>query len=157
MTPSPIRDSAEVRRKKVVRRADPVKARTLQMHATLKRRAAGAEVMSLAELRVNFNHFMRQGGFCPYCRARVSHVNVSLDHKIPANRGGGHTTSNLVFCCRGCNKAKGNRTADEFTDLIGALNEIGVRRRNPGLRDEVLGDLMRAASFKFGANRRAKR
>lgn len=137
--------------------ADPVKARTRQMHATLRRRAGTEPVMSLDELRAEFEFFMRDGAKCRYCKGRVTHVTVSLDHRIPVNRGGWHSMSNLAFVHKTCNKAKGNRTEDEFVDIIKALDEIGVRRRNPKLRDEIMGDLMRAASFKFGANRRARK
>jgi 5-methylcytosine-specific restriction endonuclease McrA len=136
--------------------ADPVKARTRQMHATLKRRAGGEEILTLDELRGMFDHYMRRAARCPYCGVRLSHVNVSLDHKVPLKRGGWNTAANIEFICKSCNKAKGSRTDEEFADIVKALDEIGIRRRNPKLRAEIVGELMRAASFKFGANRRAK-
>jgi 5-methylcytosine-specific restriction endonuclease McrA len=137
--------------------ADPVKARTRQMHDTLKRRAGGQEILTLDELRGMFEHYVGRLARCPYCGVLLTHANVSLDHKVPVARGGWNTAANIEFICMACNKAKGNRTDEEFTDIVKALDEIGIRRRNPKLRAEILGDLMRAASFKFGANRRAKK
>jgi len=136
---------------------DPVKDRTRVMHATLRRRAEGRPVMSLEELRALFEQFMRQSGLCPYCMKRVTLATVALDHKIPVNRGGGHTASNLAFICQSCNKAKGNLTADEFRSLIRHLDSWEVEQRNFTLKGGVLTALKVAASFRIGANRRAKR
>jgi 5-methylcytosine-specific restriction endonuclease McrA len=39
---------------------------------------------------------------------------LSLDHKIPLNRGGDNTKENSVPTCWNCNRSKGDRTEEEF-------------------------------------------
>lgn len=141
---------------KAANRTDPVKARTRQMHAALKRRAGVSPAMSLEDIRAEFDFIMRTKPWCPYCRAKLSHVNVSLDHKVPVKRGGGHLASNIVLCCRSCNKIKGEMTDAEFTDLIRLLHEWSVRHRNLKLYDDVLTTMKVGNSFRIGAQRRAK-
>lgn len=138
-------------------RTDPVKARTRQLHATLKRRAGGAEVMSLAEFRALYGERVNGYTRCPYCFVFLTAANISLDHRTPVARGGGHDGANLQFICRGCNTAKADRTAEEFADLMRMLDEWQIRHRNLHLRDGVLTALRVASSFRLGANRRAKR
>ena len=137
--------------------ADPVKSRTRQMHATLRRRAGGADVMGLEELRAEFGYFLDRWPLCLYCNERVTHANVSLDHRVPVARGGGHEMSNLAFICQPCNKAKGDMTEEEFKDLRLMLDRWSFRHRNPKLRDKVLTALKVSASFRIGANRRARK
>jgi 5-methylcytosine-specific restriction endonuclease McrA len=47
---------------------------------------------------------------CQYCKCKE---NLTVDHVIPASRGGGNDWSNLVSCCTLCNAKKGNRTPRE--------------------------------------------
>lgn len=127
------------------------------MYATLKRRADGVAVMSLEELRAEFDLVMRKRPLCPYCLARLSHKNVSLDHRIPARRGGTHTTPNIDFVCVGCNKSKGDMTDIEYCALLDALDALEVRTRNFKLKSKVLTALRISSSFRFGADRRARK
>lgn len=41
---------------------------------------------------------------------------ASLDHFVPASRGGANGLDNLVAACRWCNEARGNRTPEEILD-----------------------------------------
>lgn len=49
---------------------------------------------------------------CAYCQQPSTRLQV--EHLIPKSRGGSDRISNLVLACEGCNRKKGNRTADEF-------------------------------------------
>ncbi|MHA1952022.1 MAG: helix-turn-helix domain-containing protein [Candidatus Thorarchaeota archaeon] len=40
-----------------------------------------------------------------------------FDHKVPPNKGGGHTIDNLGIVCKEANFAKGNLLVEEFLDL----------------------------------------
>jgi 5-methylcytosine-specific restriction endonuclease McrA len=58
-------------------------------------------------------------GKCKYCGVDVKcrftpTCLIGFDHVIPKAKGGLHTISNLVVCCRRCNFLKGDRTSDEF-------------------------------------------
>lgn len=55
--------------------------------------------------------YLRDGFRCHYCG---SDQRLTLDHKLPVSRGGGHTADNLVTCCKRCNSAKGTRDYSEF-------------------------------------------
>jgi 5-methylcytosine-specific restriction endonuclease McrA len=61
-------------------------------------------------------------GRCHYCGETVALL--TRDHAIPLVRGGSNTASNIVASCLTCNKRKGTRTADEFTEY---LNRIGIK------------------------------
>lgn len=67
---------------------------------------------------------LRETEHCSHCGVRmtqsypVTPANKTIDHNIPLSRGGGHTLSNLVVMCLGCNSAKADRTLDEFTKYV---------------------------------------
>jgi predicted Zn-ribbon and HTH transcriptional regulator len=58
--------------------------------------------------------YLRDGGACVYCGTPVSVSTrtsnpVGFDHVIPRMKGGCHTASNLVVCCRSCNSSKSTK------------------------------------------------
>ncbi len=62
--------------------------------------------------------FVRDDHSCQYCGRKAE----SLDHVVPRSRGGAHTWTNVVACCRSCNTSKGDRM----------LSDTGMRlRRRP--------------------------
>ena len=65
----------------------------------------------------------KQEGRCFYCECPMTEqasehhrraTDATLDHKIPTSRGGEDHWENVVAACRACNRAKGDRTAEEF-------------------------------------------
>jgi hypothetical protein len=65
----------------------------------------------LATLRPNRQHvFRRDKHTCQYCGHKAE---LTLDHVMPASRGGGDTWENLVAACAPCNQYKANRTPEE--------------------------------------------
>lgn len=48
---------------------------------------------------------------CVYCGAERE---ITRDHVLPKSRGGGDDPENIVWACRNCNSAKGNRTPEEW-------------------------------------------
>lgn len=57
--------------------------------------------------------FERDGNRCQYCGRRFPKSQLTLDHVIPASRGGDESWENLVVACLGCNVKKANRTPKE--------------------------------------------
>lgn len=62
----------------------------------------------------------RDGWECAYCGAALgwghpSVIRPEVEHVIPLSRGGSNRLDNLVLSCGPCNRAKGTRTAAEFT------------------------------------------
>jgi 5-methylcytosine-specific restriction endonuclease McrA len=55
----------------------------------------------------------RDGDRCAYCGARD--VFLEIEHRHPRSRGGSDDPSNLTLACGPCNRAKGTKTAEEFT------------------------------------------
>ena len=51
-------------------------------------------------------------GRCAYCLNPMA--TVTQDHLIPLSRGGSHTLSNVVPCCKSCNSKKHARTLLEY-------------------------------------------
>jgi len=69
---------------------------------------------------------------CVYCgrqsdakREGTKKSLLSIDHLVPASRGGLNNTENLVTCCQQCNNEKNDRTPDEW-DLLPAFLQSGV-------------------------------
>jgi 5-methylcytosine-specific restriction endonuclease McrA len=54
--------------------------------------------------------YKRDGHKCVYCG---SNKNLTIDHVLPKSRGGTNRWTNLVTCCGGCNRKKGNKTPHE--------------------------------------------
>lgn len=54
----------------------------------------------------------QQENRCFYCAASLAGYEV--DHRIPLSRGGTNSPDNIVVACRGCNRSKGAKTAEEF-------------------------------------------
>lgn len=54
--------------------------------------------------------FTRDGHTCTYCGSKK---NLTIDHIIPKSRGGKNTWTNMVTCCSGCNRYKGDKTPEE--------------------------------------------
>lgn len=46
---------------------------------------------------------------CPYCNVEMSPRVKELDHVMPLSKGGKHSITNVVVCCRPCNRAKAAR------------------------------------------------
>ena len=66
-----------------------------------------------ARLRVNFtkrNIFIRDLHRCQYCGKAFPVIELTCDHVLPRSHGGQNSWENIVTCCRGCNRRKGQRT-----------------------------------------------
>src|SRR5579862_4919355 len=63
------------------------------------------------------NILLRDRNSCQYCGIVLPAGELTLDHVIPRSRGGLSTWENLVACCHGCNRRKGNQLLSELTDM----------------------------------------
>jgi 5-methylcytosine-specific restriction endonuclease McrA len=54
--------------------------------------------------------FARDGWECQYCGKRGS---LTMDHVIPRSKGGDTSWENVVACCAGCNRRKGDRSVSQ--------------------------------------------
>jgi 5-methylcytosine-specific restriction endonuclease McrA len=59
------------------------------------------------------NVYARDKHRCQYCGDRLTPKALTCDHVIPRSRGGGTVWTNIVTCCKPCNRRKGGRTPDE--------------------------------------------
>jgi 5-methylcytosine-specific restriction endonuclease McrA len=59
------------------------------------------------------NILLRDRNTCQYCGTVLPSSELTLDHVIPRSRGGSSTWENLVACCHGCNRRKGNQSPME--------------------------------------------
>lgn len=112
----------------------------LSRHGLLKRRAKDCAQRS-GQLRVDVFALLwtlwnsGEGKTCAYCNAELSwaarayrdgkvhickvdpHV-VSVDAVFPRSKGGLYSEGNVVLCCWACNVVKGDRTMDDFNQLL---------------------------------------
>jgi 5-methylcytosine-specific restriction endonuclease McrA len=58
------------------------------------------------------NVFARDGHRCQYCGTVRSSKDLNLDHVTPVSQGGSSTWENVVCCCIGCNRRKGDRSVE---------------------------------------------
>jgi hypothetical protein len=83
---------------------------------------------------------------CPYCRAIIDVICLSLDHKTPLRRGGGPELANLQAICAGCNGSKGDFTHEEYSEIVKFMEGPGAlfRQRLEGvLRNGGMATMMR--------------
>lgn len=55
---------------------------------------------------------------CPYCRAPIDILNLTLDHVIPRSQDGASTLENMQACCEDCNHMKGEMSHEAFAMLL---------------------------------------
>ena len=58
--------------------------------------------------KLRFQILRRDKYVCQYCGACGPNVELEVDHKIPASKGGKTIESNLVTSCIECNRGKGD-------------------------------------------------
>ncbi|MCK5551701.1 MAG: HNH endonuclease [Deltaproteobacteria bacterium] len=59
------------------------------------------------------NIYLRDKGICQYCGKHYHRELVTFDHVVPRSKRGLTDWTNLVTCCRPCNRKKGGRTPRE--------------------------------------------
>ncbi len=75
--------------------------------------------------------FEEQNGVCHYCLRKTvltvvdQYDSMTVDHIVPASRGGQKSEDNIVGACRSCNNLRGDIPYDVFVAFI---EEIGVER-----------------------------
>jgi hypothetical protein len=63
--------------------------------------------------------FKKTKGHCGYCGDKLEPFgNWEIEHKLPKSRGGSNHINNLLATCIPCNRAKRNRTVEEFRQFI---------------------------------------
>ncbi len=74
-------------------------------------------------LSVGLFLYEQQNGLCYYCGENllvsiVSYWSVDIDHKQPVSKEGTNELDNLCITCLYCNRAKNNKTEEEFRKWI---------------------------------------
>ena len=64
------------------------------------------------------NVYVRDGGRCQYCSARVASNAFTYDHVLPRVQGGKTCWENVVVACIPCNQRKGGRTPTQASMLL---------------------------------------
>lgn len=65
----------------------------------------------VSNLKINRHRLFKRDGYqCSYCGSKK---NLTIDHILPKSRGGRNTWQNLITCCSGCNRIKGDKTPEE--------------------------------------------
>jgi 5-methylcytosine-specific restriction endonuclease McrA len=59
------------------------------------------------------NLIIRDEKICQYCTVKLNDETLTIDHILPKSRGGKNVWENMVCCCLGCNRKKGNKTSIE--------------------------------------------
>ena len=67
-----------------------------------------------------YNKLLNDNKICLYCGETLTNRNSVIDHMDPLSKGGLHSITNLIPCCKTCNMAK---AAKDFIEYIACLNE----------------------------------
>lgn len=59
------------------------------------------------------NVYIRDHHCCQYCGVKYEKKELTLDHVVPASKGGPKSWQNVVTACRPCNQKKANRTPEQ--------------------------------------------
>jgi len=71
--------------------------------------------------------YLRDGLACAYCGATVEDgATLTLDHVVPASKGGSNDPANLVTCCSRCNSSRGTRSVPQFAEAVAAYLNHGA-------------------------------
>jgi len=65
-------------------------------------------------------------GVCHYCRRRVGHRALTMDHLVPLGRGGRSARGNVVPACKDCNTKKKSLVPVEWQAYLDRLHESSV-------------------------------
>jgi 5-methylcytosine-specific restriction endonuclease McrA len=90
----------------------------LTLHAQRTRIAMPSVIPYQTRALSRKNILLRDRNTCQYCGDVLPPGDLTLDHVIPRSRGGNSTWENLVACCHGCNRQKGNRMLHELDDMV---------------------------------------
>jgi 5-methylcytosine-specific restriction enzyme A len=60
-------------------------------------------------------------GTCHYCRRRVGHTALTMDHVVPLGRGGTSSRGNVVPACKDCNTRKQGMLPVEWREYVDSL------------------------------------
>ena len=63
-------------------------------------------------------------GVCAYCRRRVGHRALTMDHVVPLGRGGRSTRGNVVPSCKDCNSRKQSMVPIEWQAYLDRLTKM---------------------------------
>ena len=63
-------------------------------------------------------------GVCGYCRRRVGHRALTMDHVVPLGRGGQSTRGNVVPSCKDCNSRKQSMVPVEWQAYLDRLTKM---------------------------------
>ena len=87
----------------------------------------------------------RENGACFYCLKKLSHETCELDHVSPQKDAQDNSYKNIVASCHGCNKAKSDRSAEDFVRLLyrsGTLNDRELQLRLSAIESLRAGHLV---------------
>ena len=59
------------------------------------------------------NLFRRDLHICGYCGRFIRGDKATMDHIVPQSKGGQHTWTNVVACCKSCNNQKGSKMLED--------------------------------------------
>ena len=65
-------------------------------------------------------------GVCYYCRRRVGHRALTMDHQVPLGRGGRSTRGNVVPACKECNTNKKRWFRSSGTRILERLHDCST-------------------------------
>ena len=74
---------------------------------------------------------------CTYCKKELQWDRTTLDHKVPASRGGFNAPCNYCIACEACNRRKGHLTQEEFAEQpwgVGKSPQEQQKRLNKKLK-----------------------
>ncbi len=96
---------------------------------------------------------------CFYCQCKLDDYSRTVDHLVPASKGGIRSNDNKVFSCRDCNQLKANLDPYEFKMFLERVItlEISSFKKKTGYLKKVLINVNRLIEDKHDRTKKSKR
>lgn len=110
--------------KLAIKKADPFRWKASNIRTSLLNRAVNAEMKINTPSREEIEQWLhaQEPLICYYSREPIKILDITIDHKVPLNRGGDNSFSNLVVASHHMNTAKGTMTDKEFIALLNLIS-----------------------------------
>lgn len=123
---------------------DPALLKARQLRNNLLSRVKTSELRDTTPTIKQLHKWLSLDSFtCYYSLQPLTLEEINIDHKIPLQRGGTNSLSNLCYCSSEMNSAKGTLNEEEFRELL----EL-IRNWDECAKDSVL-QRLRASSNIF--------
>lgn len=112
------------KRKQQVKKENPILYKARNLRSRLLARSKDPGIKQTTPTAKELEQWLTKKQYiCYYSGEELTIDSLTVDHKIPLNRGGTNEINNLCICSNHMNTAKGTMTSEEFIELLLLINK----------------------------------